>query len=435
VEQFRPQLGFLCLRPPFLSTIPNKESASDLCYASYVANPVHLAKLWEGSTALNHWREQNPNLELDLMNADLRRVDLSEMNLTSASLFGSNLSKASLSRADLSGANLSRAHIGGANLSDANLTGAKLNGSKLSVAELYRANLLGADLRSANLQGTNFENAVLTDAKLWESQRAGWSIKGVICERAYWDEAAERPTEYGAGDFEYLYSEQTIIELHYPGGISAFELSTLPALLHHLSQRHEGTTIRLKIVEQTGGGAKVTLTIGDVDDAVRAQIESEATELVRTQLRFRDDQALSLQIENATLKQLHETTIRMMLTAGAPQAHFHGPVGIAALPSGGATVQANQSISDNTELVQLLEKLLLRKPELTAAQAAEMEAAKVELQKNIPDKSVLARTLDFLKTLPKEAVLKGVGKLGEKAADADWSNLLHQLGELIHHLR
>jgi hypothetical protein len=26
-------------------------------------------------------------------------------------------------------------------------------------------------------------------------------------------------------------------------------------------------------------------------------------------------------------------------------------------------------------------------------------------------------------------------KLGEKAAEADWSNLLHQLAEFIHHLR
>ena len=97
-------------------------------------------------------------------------------------------------------------------------------------------------------------------------------------------------------------------------------------------------------------------------------------------------------------------------------------------------MQINQSVNDNTKLIQLLEKLLTHKAEFTAAQATEIEAAKVELQKSNPDKSVLSRSLDFLKTLPREAVIKGVGKLGERAASPDWSNLRHQLGEFIHHL-
>ena len=85
-------------------------------------------------------------------------------------------------------------------------------------------------------------------------------------------------------------------------------------------------------------------------------------------------------------------------------------------------------------LFRSLEKLLSHKAEFTATQATEIETAKAELQKSNPDKSVLSRSLDFLKTLPKEAVIKGVGKLGERAASTDWSNLLHQLSEFIHHL-
>jgi len=432
-----------------------------LCYPSTVDNLENLAKLKEGVTVWNSWLEQNPDLQPDLSDADL-----SEANLFSVNLSGARLIRANLSQANVVGANLSRSNLSGAiltgadffksnlrsaelfeanltraklfhvdlfraDLRGANLLGANLRHAKLNTARLNNAILIDTDLRSANLQATKLDGASLNGAKLWETQRAGWSIKDVICERVYWDKEAENPTEYEPGEFERLHSEQTTIELRYPGGLSTFELSTLPALLHHLSQKHDGVTIRLRNVEQSGGGVKVTLTLGDADGVVKAQVESEAAQLVQMQLKFREDEALRLQIENTTLKQLHETTIRMMLTASAPQAHFYGPVGIAALPSGSATVQVNQSADGNAELIQFLEKLLTYKADLSAAQATEIEAAKVELQKSSPDKSVLSRSLDFIKTLPKEVLLKGAGKVGERLAEADYSNLLDQLGEFI----
>jgi len=384
-----------------------------------MADQEHLAELRAGVPAWNLWRTQNVEIIPDLTNADL---------------IGARLTGANLSGAKLGAANLFGARLAAVNMCGADLSGAYLTRAILSKADLSRANLSEADLQSANLQETILDEATLTGANLWETQRAGWKIKGIICEHAHWEANAKKTSTYTPGEFERLYSEQTLIELLYEGGISTFELSTLPALLQHLSQKHDGVTISLKSVEQTGGGAKVTLTLGEANDTVKAQVESEATDLVRMQLKLREDETLRLQIENATLKQMHETIVRMMLTAGAPQTHFHGPVGVAALPSGSATVQVNQSVNDNTELIQLLEKLLLDKTELTPAQATEIEAAKVELQKINPDKSVLSRSLDFLKTLPKEAVIKGVGKLGERAASADWPHLLHQLGEFIHHL-
>ena len=450
-----------------------------------MANPEHIAKFHEGQSAWLSWRHSNPSLRPDLSGADLSlaalqrfdftgvdlaaanlsKANLRSVNLTSARLDGANLfqvhlvqaslmgaslrevdaSEAELRRANLSnaylvGATLVKADLRGAILTEADLSRANLRGSHLINASLSRAmigtaNLVDVDLRSANLQYSVLDNSNLTGAKFWETQRAGWSITGVICELAYWDRDAKIPTRYEPGEFERLFCDQTLIELFYEGGISTFELNTFPALLHHLSSKHPDVNIHLKTIEESGGGARITITLGDADDTVKAQVESEATELVRMQLKLREDEALRLQIENTTLKQLHETTIRMMLTAGAPQTHFHGPVGVAALPSGSATVQINQSVNDNTELIQLLEKLLTHKAEFTATQATEIETAKAELQKSNPDKSVLSRSLDFLKTLPKEAVIKGVGKLGERAASADWPNLLHQLGEFIHHLR
>ena len=122
------------------------------------------------------------------------------------------------------------------------------------------------------------------------------------------------------------------------------------------------------------------------------------------------------------------------LAAAAPQIHFHAPVHTAALPSGNARVELHQTFNDSTELIQLIDKLLTRNAELTAPQSAELETTKTELQKPNPDKSVLSKSLDFLKSPSKEAILKGVGKLGEKAAEQDWSNLLNQLGEFIHHI-
>jgi hypothetical protein len=276
--------------------------------------------------------------------------------------------------------------------------------------------------------------ATLTDSKLWETQRAGWRIQGVICECAYWDKEAQTATHYASGEFERLYSEQTTIELFYKGGISTFELNTLPALLQHLASKHPDANIQLKTIEQTGGGAKITINLGDANEETKQAIQTDAAQVQRIQLSLRETEGKRLQLE-ANFNRMLETFTNALLASVPSQIHFHAPVHTAALPSGNATVELHQTFNDTTELIQLIDKLLTHNAALTAPQYAEIGAAKTELQKPTPDKSRLTSTLDFLKSLPKEAVLKGVGKLGEKAAEADWSNLLHQLGELIHHLR
>jgi len=483
-----------------------------------MANPQHLAKLMEGASAWNQWREQNHdaaayklsdhlgtetlkkltlrNADLsgadlrnqrlcgfclcavdlssaDLSGADLTGTDLSEANLIGACLRGAtlvmanlhsavirganmtlaNLSHADLSQANLREADLARADLGYADLSQADLSGIQLAEADLLSADLCQANLhdailfdtklvsaklVGADLTraelyNANLQSACLDQAILNDAKMWETQRANWSIKDVICESIYWDQHAEKITQYVPGEFERLYSYQPCIELFYENGISTFEQSTLPALLQHLVSNHPEANIHLKTIEQTGGGAKITISLGNTDEHTQAKAQTEATELLQYQLALRHNEGRLQQLQenfNGLLAYMTQSLI-----ASTSQNYFNAPIQNAFLASGNAKQEIHQTLNDSAELIKLLDELLTREIELTPSQSAEIETAKVELQKPNPDKSRLTRTLDFLKTIPKEAILKGAGKLGEKAAEADWSNLLHQLGELIHHLR
>jgi hypothetical protein len=310
----------------------------------------------------------------------------------------------------------------------------------LSGMNLAESSLCDANLTSATLQGTIFDGANLTSACLWETQRADWSIKGVICERIYWDKNATIATEYGPGEFEKLYSEQTIIELHYPNGISTFEINTLPALLHHIASKHPDTNIRLQTIEATGGGTKVTISLGETDETTKTQVESDAAQVLQAQLALRTDEVRRLQFERDVFQnQLNRITDRL-LEGTSPQIHFHAPVHNAALPSGNAKVEINQIFNDNTALIQLLEKLLTHRADLNLSPTEDhaltenAETVKAELQKSSPDKSILKRGLDFFATLPKEAIVKGAGKLGEKAAEANWSDLVHQLSQFLHHL-
>ena len=374
----------------------------------------------------------------------MNSADLSGARLIGANLSGANLNGARLIAADLRGADLSGADLSGANLRDANLNGADLSGARLvsailsdailSDTILSGATLENSDLRSAKLQNTTLDQSNLTGVRLWGTQRADWSIKEVTCKHVYWDRDARIATEYAPREFERLYSDQTSIELFYKDGISTFEFNTLPALLQHLVSKHPGANIQLKTIEQAAGGAKIIINLGDADEDSKQAIQADATQVQQIQLSLRESEGKRLQLE-ANYNQMLETFTKTLLASAAPQITFNAPVHTAELPSGNAKVELHQTFNDNTELIQLIDKLLTRNTELTAPQSEEIEAAKTELQKPTPDKSLLARTLSFLKTLPKEAILKGAGKLGERAAEADWSSLLHQFGEFIHHLQ
>ena len=135
-------------------------------------------KLW------NEWREENPDIEIELLNADFNGAHLEGVDLSFAELSGAYLQGADLSLAKLNGAILIDAHLSDAHLESAYLSGAKLNGAHLEGANLTRANLrnvnfVRADLNGANLSATELTNtnfksvtishATITGASLWHT--------------------------------------------------------------------------------------------------------------------------------------------------------------------------------------------------------------------------------------------------------------------------
>ena len=108
-----------------------------------MANEKQLEILNRGVDAWNEWREQNPDVAPDLVDANLvgrtliginlQGADLSGANLRLATLSGANLSQANLTKADASRADLSNADFSGANLSMADLTRADMTESQLGL--------------------------------------------------------------------------------------------------------------------------------------------------------------------------------------------------------------------------------------------------------------------------------------------------------------
>jgi uncharacterized protein YjbI with pentapeptide repeats len=61
-----------------------------------MANPEHLAILKQGVEIWNKWRKDNPSIEPDISNADLRGSSLQRADLNKVKLRGADLSGADL---------------------------------------------------------------------------------------------------------------------------------------------------------------------------------------------------------------------------------------------------------------------------------------------------------------------------------------------------
>jgi uncharacterized protein YjbI with pentapeptide repeats len=163
-----------------------------------MANPGHLAKLNEGVTAWNAWREEHKDFKPDLIGADfsctelhsanlarailtraqLDHADLTEANLTNADLTNADLTEANLTNADLTNADLTNAYLRGADLRSADLTKAYLTDADLTEADLTDADLTDADLTDADLTNADLTNADLTNASLADADLTNASLAG-----------------------------------------------------------------------------------------------------------------------------------------------------------------------------------------------------------------------------------------------------------------
>jgi TIR domain/Pentapeptide repeats (8 copies) len=134
-----------------------------------MANEAHLARLKQGVAAWNRWREVNPGIKPDLVEADFMKADL----------YGADLCGANFFQADLHGANLREADLSEASLGRANLEQADLSGVDLGGANLWEANLHRAKLEEADLRGTSFRETDLREASLHQAF-IGRTIFGAI---------------------------------------------------------------------------------------------------------------------------------------------------------------------------------------------------------------------------------------------------------------
>lgn len=116
-----------------------------------MADYDQLKRIKEGVEVWNKWREEHPEVVVDLRNADL----------TNFNLAGANLKQANLYWADLSGANLREANFYLATLRE---------------ASLKNADLTEANLECAHFVETNVDQATLTGCTVYGI--SSWDLKG-----------------------------------------------------------------------------------------------------------------------------------------------------------------------------------------------------------------------------------------------------------------
>jgi hypothetical protein len=337
-----------------------------------------------------------------LTNADLRRAQLNEADLSKAILNGANLVRARLIRADLSKADLKEANLRRARLNEANLNNANLRGANLREAKCNNANLSMAGLRWARLMNTNLDGATLTGARLWETQRARWSIKSVICEYVYWDEEGVERNSYGPGEFERLFADKTKIRLFYKDGINPLEIATIPALIKHLEDSHPGSSLRLVSIKEDSGGVVAELAIEGADNKSPEQLqqlktilEVEAQQRVQYQRQALAEREARLQLEGE-VKQLSSVVDKMILrqsiivnqggvTMGNETYQNYGQIGAQGHNAHAHDMTFNQIVNSfdlpalAKELTELREEMAKRGDSSPQAVIAQGEAAKAEM--------------------------------------------------------
>jgi uncharacterized protein YjbI with pentapeptide repeats len=131
-----------------------------------MADNNQLEILSQGVAAWNKWREENPDVLIDLNRAKLMHMNLENANLVKADLKEANLAFTNFKNANLVFSNLESAIFSFSNFEGANFSGAQLQNAYLEDANLSRARLSGANLKNAIIANSNLKDAYLVDAHL-----------------------------------------------------------------------------------------------------------------------------------------------------------------------------------------------------------------------------------------------------------------------------
>ena len=126
-----------------------------------MANPEHVKILKQGVEVWNRWREENPDLKPNLLEADLSSMKLKHINLSNSNCLKSNFHRASLIEGNLQGANL-----GNASMVEVSLVRANLQSANLRRADFLLSDLTATNLRDVNLRGSFLIHVMIRDADL-----------------------------------------------------------------------------------------------------------------------------------------------------------------------------------------------------------------------------------------------------------------------------
>lgn len=282
-------------------------SHANLLHANLLTAICHRADFSNVDFRDQDLRGQNLK-DANLSGADLRGQNLDGIDLRGAMLIGANLGNVILSNANLVGANLSdvdlsTCDIHGALLNNCNLNNCNLRGQDLTKFNLSNNNMKGVDLREANLSRANLDNSDLSSAKCWQIQTKGWSIRGVRCTHASWDQRGKEFTHYTKNQFEKLFSDKISFKLHYQRMLSFQDLAALPFLIEHLEASFWGCKLRIRKIRNEPGDTQVILVVEDAGGLNPSMLESnlqlEADKLQPIQISLQSERKLQLEIRES----------------------------------------------------------------------------------------------------------------------------------------
>lgn len=307
-------------------------SKANLCYCNLTHAKLIAANLRNAN--LSHANVLHANFltamchQADFSNVDFKDQDLRGQNLEKANLSGADLSGQNLEGIDLRGAKLIGANLDHVNLIDANLDSANLSDVDLSTCELDGAiftraklnncslsqqnlkgfnfkdgQLKGVDLRGANLTKANLDNVDLSSAKLWQVQTKGWSIRGVRCTHASWDQKGREYTHYTKNQFEKLFADKISFQLYYQRLLSFQDLATLPFLIEHLEASFWGCKLRIREIRNEPGDTVVVMVVEDTGglnpSMLETSLQHEADKLQSIQISLQSERRLQSEIRES----------------------------------------------------------------------------------------------------------------------------------------
>jgi uncharacterized protein YjbI with pentapeptide repeats len=251
-------------------------------FVRLVSTPVRHASR---SEALHNWKAYNRVFTRDSRGRTMKSIKFRKIDLRGADLRNVCVGYVDFRSAQLDGADLRGVRMKGALFDHASLEGAKLDNAYFAFAsfanaKLVKASARGVNFREAKLIGADFSGSDLTGALLADTQRRNWNLHGIRCEYVYWDDS-ERTT-YAPGEFEKLFSEETMVTLESAEGITNQALSTLPMLIKAL-EMHPGAVVSLHNIEDSNGKFLVRLKIqntgGLTKDDMRAVLNEFSSRL------------------------------------------------------------------------------------------------------------------------------------------------------------